>query len=244
MEKFRVSVEATGLRGIIPDLPHQRLMKRTGVVLRRLAAGEGSLTALLFLRETGLLWVKLPGAAKGSVRFGGAVEPLVWGTYQLYQSHRTTWLKEVEVMEDCWALRSRPQAIRRALNWTSMLDRFLMKGYPYDDVLALFYWGLQALTRGEAPEAVTVRFLWRWLDCWGMAPDLRHCCRCGSPLEGAVFDGDGLACSRCTGTTAIEAPLWADYVEHPRYAVPEQLQSRKDATLLAQYLPRFFEGNR
>ena len=80
-------------------------MERTGVVLRRGNYMEGNMAALLFLKDSGTTWVYIPGASRGSVRFGGALEPLVWGRYQLYQSKRRTYIKEVEVAEDFWPLR-------------------------------------------------------------------------------------------------------------------------------------------
>ena len=175
MERLGQGIEKTGIRINLPEETSQRLIKRTGVVLRRGNYMEGDIAALLFLKSGGTNWVYVPGASKGSMRFGGALEPFVWGHYQLYQSKRKTYLKEIEVTEDFWALRRHPRAVIQAVRWAKMLERHLIPGYPYDDLLALFYWALKALSEGVAPELLDARFLWRWLLSWGIAPDLRSC---------------------------------------------------------------------
>ncbi len=159
----------------------------------------------LFLKGSGTTWVYLPGASRGSVRFGGAVEPLVWGRYQLYQTRRKTYLKEVQVTEDFWELRKDPPAVKQAARTVSLFNKYLIAGYPYDELLVSFYWALSALARKVPAPCVNARFLWRWLKSWGIAPDLKNCVNCGRELNGrAVPQGGAFVCEVCGGEGVLE----------------------------------------
>ena len=225
MERFGGGTEKTGLWQVtLPEEPSQRFLKRTGVVLRRNSWMEGDASVQLFLKGSGTTGVYIPGASRGSQRFGGALEPLVWGHFQLYQSKRRTYLKEIEVIEDFWGLRRIPQAVAQALKWAKMLDRYLIAGYPYDDLLALFYWAQKALLEGAVPDLVHSRFLWRWLLSWGIAPDLRMCSICGQPLEGGgVWQDGAFASARCApGRALTDLGEFAEYALSNRF-IPSKM---------------------
>jgi DNA repair protein RecO (recombination protein O) len=162
----------------------------SGVVLNRRIGGEGDLLLTLFLKGMGKIFVSARGAATGKVRFGGGTEPLVWGTFALYQSRDgeegKKYLKSVDVADDMLKLRRRGDAVFAAVRWAKLLMRHLLDGHPSDDLLANLYWSMKLLSEGRVPvEAAEWRFLWRWLKAWGLAPDLRHCA--GSPKELALL---------------------------------------------------------
>ena len=179
------------------DALPQGTVSLSGVVLRRTAAREGDLSLYLFLRSAGPVWVSAPGAARGRVRFGGAVEPLVWGNFNLYKGTRRLYLKSVDVKEDFWLLRKEPLVLRRLLQWDSLLCRHLLPGHPSDEVLALFYWTSLLLASGVPPGVGEWRFLWRWLNSEGLAPSLTECPACGGPLRDCRWTEGGLLCSEC-----------------------------------------------
>ncbi len=181
------------------DALPQGMVRLSGVVLRRTATPEGDLSLCLFLRSAGPVWVYAPGAARGRVRFGGAVEPLVWGNFNLYKGTRSLYLKSVDVKEDFWLLRKNPAVLRRLLDWDSLLCRYLLPGHPADDVLALFYWTSLLLGEGLSPPVGEWRFLWRWLSSEGLAPSLTGCAACGRLLEEARWTEGGLLCPECAG---------------------------------------------
>ncbi len=215
------------LRVNLPEEISTRLIKRTGVVLKRGNYLEGDMSVQLFLKDTGTIRVYLPGASRGSVRFGGAVEPLVWGRYQLYQSRSRTWLKEIEVIEDFWELRRQPPAVMQAVAWVRLFDKYLIAGYPYNDLLASFFWALKALAQKIPAQVVNARFLWRWLLSWGIAPDLVRCNSCGRTLNGrGVPQGGAFLCEGCGGEDDIlEIGDFARYVMSKSF-VPEGSISR------------------
>jgi DNA repair protein RecO (recombination protein O) len=151
----------------------------SGVVLSRRIVGEGDLFLTLFLKGMGMIVASARGAATGKVRFGGGTEPLVWGTFTLYQgkgSEGRKYLKSVDVADDMLKLRSSAHALFTAVHWAKLLMRHLLEGHPSDDLLANLYWNMKLLNDGEIPlDVVKWRFLWRWLKSWGLAPELAEC---------------------------------------------------------------------
>ena len=247
MERLGKQTEETGLRIEIPEASDQRFDKRTGVVLKRGSYLEGDLALLLFLKSSGATWCYVPGASKGSVRFGGALEPLVWGRYQLYRSKRRVYIREVEVNDDFWELRKHPKAVFMAVHMVKMLEKNLILGYPYDTLLILFYWALKALQKGIEPELVNARFLWRWLLDWGIAPDLQRCVSCGSPLEGqgSWLDG-GFHCRSCSGSQKLLSfDEFADYALSASF-IPPKINANmvEQARRLLPYFVKNLDENR
>ncbi len=243
MERLGERTQKIGVHVDVPETVTQRFIDRSGVVLKRGNYMEGNMAALLFLKSSGTTWCYVPGASKGSLRFGGALEPFVWGRYHLYQSKkRRTYLREVDVTDDFWSLRKRPGAVVMSVRWAGMLERFLIPGYPYDTLLALLYWAMKALEKGVEPDAVHARFLWRWLLDWGIAPDFGRCGSCGVPLrgEGAWLDG-AFVCKSCAhGLGTLRFDEFAAYAMSKSF-VP---QVRNEEMLRqARELQRFFVKN-
>lgn len=175
----------------------QGLLKLSGVVLRRDVSAEGNVSLYLFLKETGPVWVSAPGASRGRIRFGGAIEPLVWATFNLYKGTKRFYLKSADVKEDFWSLRKDPEKIRRLLEWDGLLCEHLVPGLPCDEVLALFYWSGVLLKDGVHPLAAEWRFLWKWLYNWGIAPSPDLCAECGASLPSARLSSSGFLCPAC-----------------------------------------------
>ena len=222
MAGLGVGASASGVRLEVPEETGNRFIKRTGVVLRRGDRMEGDVSVTLFLKSSGTVSVYVPGASKGSHRFGGTLEPFVWGHWQLYRSRNRTYLRETEVTDDLWKMRKNPRAVFRAVAMANMLSRSLIPGYPYDALLANFYWALKALENNAPPVAVYARFLWRWLLDWGIAPDLGHCAKCGEPLSLAAWRDGAFMCPRCAGFSedaAVDAGTVFDISDFARYAL-------------------------
>ena len=126
----------------------------------------------------GIAYVSAKGAAGGKVRFGGATEPLVWGTFVLYRPRDDIgrlYLKSVDAADDMLTLRSKPNALLAAARWSKLLIRHLMEGHADDDLLANLYWNMKLLCSSLPIYAVQWRFIWRWLKIWGLAPDVSKC---------------------------------------------------------------------
>lgn len=179
------------------DTVPQGLVRQSGVVLRRDASPEGNISLYLLLKGIGPVWVSAPGAGRGRVRFGGGVEPLSWGNFNLYKGTRRFYLKSVDVKEDFWSLRAAPEKLRALLEWDRLLCLHLVPGLPCDELVALFYWSSILVREGTDPLAAEWRFLRKWLEAWGLAPSLSICLSCGKSLGDAVWNAEGLNCPEC-----------------------------------------------
>lgn len=175
----------------------QGLVRRSGVVLRRNSSPEGDISLYLLLKSIGPVWASAPGASRGRVRFGGSIEPLVWGNFNLYKGTRRFYLKSVDVKEDFWTLRAVPRKLRALLEWDRLLSIHLVPGHPCDEMIALFYWSCILLKEDVDPEVTEWRFLRKWLKSWGLAPSLEYCVSCGVHLGDAYWNATGLSCPRC-----------------------------------------------
>jgi DNA repair protein RecO (recombination protein O) len=143
------------------------------VVLNRRVVGEGDLLLTLFLKGSGMVFVSARGGGAGKVRFGGGTEPLMWGTFSLYEGREgRRHLKAADAADDMLKLRGRPEALFAAVRWAKLLLRRLPPEHPSDGLLANFYWSMKLLDGGFPAAAAEWRFLWRWLKDWGLAPDL------------------------------------------------------------------------
>ena len=187
--------------------------KASGVVLRRKEGSVRSQELLLFLRTAGATWVGAPGATSTKNRFGGGIEPMVWGEYDLYQSPRRLYLKGVDVKEDFLQIRTSRRQLETAVRWCGELARRLPAGMENDALLSLLWGSMKNLRAGADPVLLDLRFAWRWANLWGLAPPLDFCVLCGRPLPGhdapdegdVLLSRDGIVCAVCRGTVNYPA---------------------------------------
>lgn len=180
------------------NLYKQGFYSSSGTVLQRKISHKGDMYLDLFLRDFGRVWATAYGSAKGKVRFGGGTEPLTWGRYQLYRGTDRFSLKSVEVVDDMWPLRKNSNSLRISARMIRLVRHHLPPDQPDDKLLAILYWNTVLIARGCPPEIAEWRFMWRWLDSWGLAPSLRYCTACGAELDEALWDENGLFCPRCS----------------------------------------------
>lgn len=169
----------------------------SGVVLKRVISPKGDIFLDLFLKEMGIIWVIAPGSAKGKVRFGGALEPSSWGIFNLYKGARNFYLQAVEIKADSWILRQSPRALRTYFAFLKMINLHVPRQHPDDRVLANLFWTRELLLKGCPEEVVEWRFLWRWLNLWGLAPQLDACMVCGKAMSEGLISTEGFLCGDC-----------------------------------------------
>lgn len=183
--------------GAFVDGKTQGHANHSGVVLKRDISPEGDAILYLFLKGLGPITVYAPGASRGRIRFGGAIEPLTWANFNLYRGTKYYYLTSAEIKEDFWQLRNDPSKIAKLMEWDVMLCRHLAPRIPCDDVLALFYWSGMHLKSDAHPLVAEWRFYWKWLRCWGLAPSPENCAGCGAPISEARLTLLGFLCPSC-----------------------------------------------
>ncbi|MBR2208876.1 MAG: hypothetical protein IJ859_08750 [Synergistaceae bacterium] len=143
-------------------------LKASGVILYREISGEKNLWLKLFLKEFGLVNVT-------ARRSNGDTEPFIWGKFELKKKKNSVnyYVNEIEVFDDMLPIRERREAILTTLQWTRLIKKFLTTEQADDDLLANLYWSMKLLEEPRVPiEVSNWKFLWRWLESWGLAPDL------------------------------------------------------------------------
>jgi len=201
----------------------QGLISTSGVVLNRQDSPEGNRFLYVLLRGMGPVWVTAMGAGKGRSRLGGATEPLVWGLFHLYKGPARYYLREMDVKDDLWPIRTEGAVLRRALAWSRLISELALPQHPCDDLLAHFYWTLHLLAGSGSRLFFPLewRFLWRWLHLLGRAPDLRTCSGCGKLLSSsspALLTEQGILCPRCPAGAGMKVSLLPLFLQELRSA--------------------------
>lgn len=196
---------------MISDDLSQGYYKESGTVLLRKEDSKGGRSLLLFLRGFGPRWASAPSSG-GKNRFGGAAEPMVWGSFSLYQSPARLYLQSADIKEDFLALRSSPAALSCAARLYRLTANEAPSGCSNDGLLRALWNAMLELRGGAKPAAVEFRYMWRLLAVMGTAPSLSICAGCGGELAGgALFTGEGLLCENCArgakGTPVSEREL-------------------------------------
>jgi DNA repair protein RecO (recombination protein O) len=183
------------------DNLEQGYYTQAGTVLQRRDSSKEGQSLLLFLRDMGPRWVYAPAASAKS-RFGGMTEPLVWGTFNLYQSPGRLYFQGAEIREDFLSLRSSPKLLMTALRFYKRTAKVLLVGHESNSALNILWSSLLLLKENCPSEIVELRFTWKLLKTVGLAPSLVNCVNCGSVLnESSFWSSDGLLCSNCCSGT-------------------------------------------
>ena len=140
----------------------------SGITFSRKILGEKNLQVTLFLKDIGLITL-------GSKNLGGDSEPFVWGRFKL-QKHkrvRSYYVYDIEVFDDMLKLRQKKECIFTAIKWTRLITKYLTFEQPDNNLLTNLYWSMKLLCVSCVPtEAINWRFIWKWVESWGLAPDM------------------------------------------------------------------------
>ena len=151
-----------------------------GVVLYRENRGENLLWSTVFLQGIGMTGVS-------SKNFMGDSEPFVWGEFYFQRIRNSTryFMFDTDIKDTMFRLRRRGfEPLQAAFMFVKAVMKYLPYEQPDDDLLVNLYWSMKLLTfRTVPPSAAHWRFIWRWLNEWGLAPELEGFCSEGNFLE-------------------------------------------------------------
>jgi DNA repair protein RecO (recombination protein O) len=185
------------------DALEQGYYTQSGTVLQRKESGKTGQSVQLFLKTMGPVWASAP-AATSKTRFGGATEPLIWGTFCIYKSPSRLYLKNAEVKEDFLSVRSDPVKLTAAINFYKLLPGVLLRGHENDNALNSLWSALKQLSNNCPAELVEFRFLWRLLRSLGLCPSMTRCVNCGAYIDGcAEMCDDGFLCPKCSVNCSV-----------------------------------------
>jgi DNA repair protein RecO (recombination protein O) len=232
------------------------------LVLRVVEFGESDLIAHLLTPTHSRLTVIAKGARRSRKRFPGALDLLCHVSVQIERRRPQGMarLEQARLVEPFAALRRDPGRFALACYVAELIDRLAPEGAGGAEARRLFgtvLTSLRALQRARPDARLRVLLELRLLAALGLAPELRHCVRCGSalapgpPVPFHVGEG-GPLCAGCVrigeaavpvglGTLrALEQSLQLDLAQLPRLGLAGA--ALREATgLLARFL-RFHVG--
>ena len=154
---------------------YETYIKAVGVNLSRKEYGEDTLWIKIFLRGYGIITGTAPSFGSRRGHFGGETEPFVWGEFTLKKKQKSPnyFIEDVDIKDDMLDIRWGRSPIVSAFKLSELVLKYLMPGQPDDVLLANLYWNMKLLTCRNIPvEVAEWRFVWSWLEEWGLAPDL------------------------------------------------------------------------
>ena len=143
-------------------------LKVTGVIFHREISGEKNLWLKLFLKDYGIVNVT-------ARRADGSTEPFIWGKFELRKKSKSVnyYVDSIEIADDVLKIRKSRASVLTVLKWTKLISKFLTQNQADNDLLANLYWSMKLLEEPRVPcEIANWKFLWRWLESWGLAPNL------------------------------------------------------------------------
>ena len=146
----------------------ENFLTAKGVTLQREISGENKLWVRLFLQGEGVV-------SLSSKNFKGDSEPFVWAIYSFRKMARSAkyLVDDIDVKDDMFRLRRSRETILTAQKWAALLAKFMPHEQPDDDLLNILYWNMKLLATPPVPFSVPDwRFLWQWIELWGLAPDI------------------------------------------------------------------------
>ena len=146
----------------------ENFLTAKGVTLQREFSGENRLWVRLFLEGEGVV-------SLSSKNFKGDSEPFIWAVYSFRKMARSAkyFVDDIDVKDDMLHLRRSRETILTAQKWADLLAKYMPHEQPDDDLLYILYWNMKLLATPSLPYSVPDwRFLWQWIDLWGLAPDI------------------------------------------------------------------------
>ena len=146
----------------------ENFLTAKGVTLQREFSGENRLWVRLFLEGEGVV-------SLSSKNFKGDSEPFIWAVYSFRKMARSAkyFVDDIDVKDDMLHLRRSRETILTAQKWANLLAKYMPHEQPDDDLLYILYWNMKLLATPSLPYSVPDwRFLWQWIDLWGLAPDI------------------------------------------------------------------------
>jgi len=181
-----------------------RTYNATGIALAVHKYGDTGRVATFLTAECGKVEAVARGVGKPGSKLAAAVEPLTVSKLQFATGKGLERLAQAEVVEAFLPLRHDLQRLAHASYLLELSDLLIEPGEPVPGLLEDLIAALNAIVAGDDAELLAQAFTIRLFERLGMAPELRECLECGSPLEGEagyIPAHGGFACRQCTPGT-------------------------------------------
>jgi len=192
------------------------------ILLRALLADatdyrENSRMVTLLSAERGCISACAHNCRKAGAALLAATQPLVCGEYELHESRGRYTLRNCDITETFFPLRSSPKKYQIALAITALARAAAPEGLHCENIFHLLLVTLSHLAYSQQHhEDLLIYFLTHFYRCAGHSPSLTQCAACQTDLRGAARlyfspEQGGAVCASCARLamdatpTALEA---------------------------------------
>jgi DNA repair protein RecO (recombination protein O) len=210
----------------------RRSRQTAGIILASRRFGEYHKSLDILSPEEGIFRATAFGALKGKSRLSGVTEPFTEGQMYLYHDPVKERIKltEVDPTDLHGPLREELSRFYIASFWMEFVIKSYAGGGEFAPLYRLLAGALKTLERTEMFEAITVHFVWRYLDLLGFRPSTVNCEGCGeepAASEPLYLAEHSLLCSRCAGEGQPRLSPWArDFLSYSAVSPFSALEAR------------------
>lgn len=177
------------------------LIELKGLVIRTADFTESDKILTLLTAEQGKITVSAKGVRSIKSRIRAATELYAYGSYVLYQKGDYFWLRESELIENFFSLRTDLDKMALAAYICEVVDDVSVENMAEGDLLKLTLNSLYILSKGTKPlPQVKGAFEMRLAALLGFTPNLSGCAVCGCGCADVFYlemmDGR-ILCPRC-----------------------------------------------
>ena len=147
-----------------------------GIVLSLDSYGDKNIYAGLFLMDYGRVKASLQHYSPMKKNTSRELQQFSWAKFYVVQNKRTRnyYIKDLNIISDPSAINMNRESLYTALRWSEIVKKYLIPKQADNDLLMNLRSNMKLL---ESPDKVPVyaaefRFIWLWLEEWGLAPDL------------------------------------------------------------------------
>ncbi len=151
-----------------------RNRRTPGIILTSRRFGEYHKSLMILSPEEGLFRATAYGAVKGKSRLAGVTEPFTEGEMYLYHDPVKDRIKlsEVDPTDTHDGLRGELRRFYIASFWVEIVIKSFAGGGEFAALYTLLKAAFSTLERTEHYDAVTIHFIWRYLELIGFRPDI------------------------------------------------------------------------
>lgn len=180
-----------------------RYHQATGIIIEEQAIKEADKRLVIVTKEFGKVTVFANGAKKAKSSLLAGSQLFVLGRFYLYQGKTAYTLKQVEILDSFYGLRTDYQQMTLALYLSELTKALLKEAMLGQEMLELLYYAFRHILENKKPlHRIKATFELKALSLSGLAPLMTDCVRCGKNKGQLLltafspFDG-GVVCQDC-----------------------------------------------
>ncbi|MDR3296124.1 MAG: DNA repair protein RecO [Clostridiales Family XIII bacterium] len=179
-----------------------------GVVLKQVKTLNGRRMIVLLTRKFGKISAGTSISESGKSKSSLAIRPFTFGRYEINKTRGAYHINGAETLESYYRIGGDVDKFMNCAYVLEFTDKLVPEEAPAEPVLTLLcaYFALME-RRPKKFDVLTLAYLLKVLQMWGLAPETGRCARCGAEAADAAWFSareGGIVCKQCSGAENIE----------------------------------------